>query len=102
MLDFIKKGAYIGAGLAVMTTEKIQEVVSDLVKTGGISEQEGKKAVADLVAKSRQARLDLEANIESKMTNFLQRWNVPTRAEFNSLEARLEALRQSMEKPPKG
>ncbi len=37
MLDFLKKGALIGVGLVALTTEKIEEAVSEIVRRGELS-----------------------------------------------------------------
>ena len=37
---------WLGAGLAVMTTEKIEAVVAELIKKGQLSEKEGKELAA--------------------------------------------------------
>ncbi|MBP1716425.1 MAG: hypothetical protein H6Q42_4628, partial [Deltaproteobacteria bacterium] len=41
MLDFLKRTIWIGAGLAAMTAEKIEETVKEIVNRGHMSEKEG-------------------------------------------------------------
>ncbi|MBM4271869.1 MAG: hypothetical protein FJ139_06935 [Deltaproteobacteria bacterium] len=56
MLDFIRKMTLAGAGLAIMTTEKIQEMMDELVKKGQMTEKEAKDAVCKLGIVSRTYR----------------------------------------------
>lgn len=98
MFDVLKKMIWLGAGLAVMTTEKIEETVAEIVKKGQLSEKEGKELVAELVEKSKKAQKELKEKVEKIITEALQRLNIPTRKEVEELEARLERLEKQAEK----
>jgi poly(hydroxyalkanoate) granule-associated protein len=92
MLDYIRKMTLAGAGLAIMTTEKIQELMEELVKKGEMTEKEAREAVSDFVEKSRQARKDLEDKIEQMAKDLLNRMNIPTRKEIDEIKERLASL----------
>jgi polyhydroxyalkanoate synthesis regulator phasin len=64
MLEFVKKAVLIGAGLAVLTTEKIEEAVQEIVQKGELTEKEGKDLIADLVAKSKGLKKEWGDRIE--------------------------------------
>ena len=98
MLDLLKRVVWIGAGLAVLTKEKIEETVREIVKKGHLSEQEGKELINDLVEKSKKAKKDLRENIETTLQEILQRLNIPTRKDVEELKARLERLEKAAEK----
>jgi polyhydroxyalkanoate synthesis regulator phasin len=85
MLDYIRKMTLAEAGLAIMTTEKIQEM----------TEKEAREAVSEFVEKSKQARRDLEDKIEQMATGLLNRMNMPTRKEFEEIKERLTRLEES-------
>jgi polyhydroxyalkanoate synthesis regulator phasin len=95
MLDYIRKMTLAGAGLAIMTTEKIQEMMEELVKKGEMTEKEAREAVSEFVEKSKQARRDLEDKIEQMATGLLNRMNMPTRKEFEEIKERLTRLEKS-------
>lgn len=97
MLDFIRKMTMAGAGLAIMTTEKIQEFADELVKKGEITEKEAKEAVNEYVEKSKQAKKDLEGKMEQWVTGFLNRMNIPTRKELDEIKERLARLEKAGE-----
>ncbi len=92
MFDLLKKTIWLGAGLAVMTTEKIEEAVAEIVKKGQLSEKEGKELVADLVEKSKKARKELGEKVEKIIDKTLQKLNIPSRKEMEELRARVEQL----------
>lgn len=97
MLDFIRKRTLAGAGLAIVTTEKIQEFADDLVKKGELTEKEAREAVNEYVEKSKQAKKDLEGKMEQWVTGFLNRMNIPTRKELDEIKERLARLEKAGE-----
>jgi len=97
MLDFIRKRTLAGAGLAIVTTEKIQEFADDLVKKGEMTEKEAREAVNEYVEKSKQAKKDLEGKMEQWVTGFLNRMNIPTRKELDEIKERLARLEKADE-----
>jgi poly(hydroxyalkanoate) granule-associated protein len=92
MLDYIRKITLAGAGLAIITTEKIQEMMDDLVKKGEMTEKEAREVINEFIEKSKQARRDLEEKVEKTITAFLNRMNIPTRKELDEIKERLERL----------
>jgi polyhydroxyalkanoate synthesis regulator phasin len=97
MLDFIRKMTLAGAGLAIVTTEKIQELAAELVKKGEMTEKEAREAVNEYVEKSKQAKKDLEGKMEQWVAGFLNRMNIPTRKELDEIKERLARLEKTGE-----
>jgi polyhydroxyalkanoate synthesis regulator phasin len=98
MFEFIKKAIFIGAGLASMTAEKIEEAVEEIVKKGEISEKQGKELIQDLKEKSGKAKKDFGERIDKVVNDTLQKLNIPTRTEVEELRARIEQLEKAAEK----
>ncbi|HAJ27143.1 MAG TPA: hypothetical protein DCG53_07860 [Syntrophus sp. (in: bacteria)] len=99
MFDALRKAVLFGAGLAVMTTEKMKDFADELVKRGEMSEKEAREALKDWMEKSKQARRDIEEKTESAVNNVLNRMNIPSRSELDELKERLAKLEQT--KKPK-
>jgi poly(hydroxyalkanoate) granule-associated protein len=97
MLEFLRKITLAGAGLAIMTTEKIQEAMDELVKKGELTEKEAREAVNEYVEKSKQAKKDLESKIEQWVSDCLNRMNIPTRKELDEIKQRLALLEKQGE-----
>jgi polyhydroxyalkanoate synthesis regulator phasin len=95
MLEFIKKAVFIGAGLASMTAEKIEEAVAEIVRKGEISEKQGRDLVQDLKERSGKARKDLGEKVEKMIEEALQKLKIPTRKEIDELKARVEQLEKA-------
>ncbi len=98
MLEFLKRTIWIGAGLAAMTAEKIEETVKEIVKKGDISEKEGRELIDDLIEKSKKAKKDLGERVESVVQETLQCLKIPTRKEVEALKARIEELEKALAK----
>ena len=95
MFDYIRKMTLAGAGLAIITTEKIQEMMDDLVKKGEMTEKEARETVNEYVEKSKQAKRDLEDKVEQMITGLLNRMNIPTRKEIEEIKERLARLEKT-------
>jgi polyhydroxyalkanoate synthesis regulator phasin len=98
MFELFKKTIWLGAGLAVMTTEKIEEAVAEIVKKGQLSEKEGRELAADLVEKSKKAKKELGEKVEKIINKTLQKLNIPSRKEMEELSARVDRLEKGAEK----
>ncbi len=92
MFEFIKKMIFIGAGLASMTAEKIEEAVAEIVKRGEISEKQGRELVQELKERAGKSRKELGERVEKMIEEALQKLKIPTRKEIEDLRARLERL----------
>ena len=96
MQDFIKRAILMGAGLALVTTEKMKEAVDELVKKGELSENEARETLEDLKEKSQQVKKDWEEKIEEIIGRAMGRMNIPTRKELEELKTRLAKLEKSL------
>jgi polyhydroxyalkanoate synthesis regulator phasin len=98
MFEFIKKAIFIGAGLASMTAEKIEEAVNEIVKKGDLTEKQGKELFLDLKERSAKAKKELGEKIDKIVKDALQKLHIPTRKEVEELKARIEQLEKAAEK----
>src|SRR4030042_1338257 len=92
MFDFIKKAVFIGAGLASMTAEKIEEAVKEIVNKGDLAEKQGRELLQDLKKRSTKARKELGERIDKIVKDALSRINMPTRRDIEELKARIHPL----------
>ncbi|HSR11868.1 MAG TPA: hypothetical protein VLS90_10530, partial [Thermodesulfobacteriota bacterium] len=90
MMDFVKKAIFIGAGLAAMTAEKIEESVEEFVKKGELSEKQGRELVQELLDRSSKIRKEMGERVDRLIQESLNRLNLPSRKEVDELKARIE------------
>ncbi len=98
MFEFIKKAIFIGAGLASMTADKIEETVNEIVKKGDLTEKQGRELIQELKERSTKVRKELAEKIEKIVNDTLQKLNIPTRKEIEELQERIERLEKAGEK----
>ncbi len=92
MLDAIHKMFLAGVGLAAMTKDKIDEHVKELVEKGKLTEKEGREIAEDMLKKSKQAKDDLEKQVEKQVQQTLQTLQIASKEDVEKLEARIEKL----------
>jgi len=92
MLDSIHKMFLAGVGLAAMTKDKIDEHIKELVEKGRLTEKEGREIAEDMLKKSKQAKEDLEKQVEKLVQQTLDTLNVASKEDIEKLTARIEKL----------
>ena len=92
MLDSIHKMFLAGVGFAAMTKDKINEHIKELVEKGKLTEKEGREMADDMLKKSKQAKEDLEKQVEKLVQKTLQAVQVASKKEVEELAARIEKL----------
>jgi len=92
MLDVIHKMFLAGVGLAAMTKDKIDEHIKELVEKGNLTEIEGRELAEDMLKKSKQAKEDLQKQVEKSVRQTLQTFQIASREDIEKLQARVEKL----------
>ena len=92
MLDTIHKMFLAGVGLAAMTKDKIDEHIKELVEKGKLTEKEGREIADEMLKKSKQAKDDLEKQVEKQVQQTLQALQIASKQDVEKLSARIEKL----------
>jgi polyhydroxyalkanoate synthesis regulator phasin len=92
MKDLIKKGLAIGLGLAVVSKEQIEKLVDELVKKGEVSSAESKDLINELFEKGETEKKELNSRIREQFQKLLNELNIPTKADLERLEQRIQEL----------
>ncbi len=96
MLEMLRKLGLYGIGLAVLTEEKIEEIVREAVKEGEITKEEGKEAISKLIDDSKKERMELNKNIKEQVKKGLEELGVPTKKDLSTLEKRIISLEKEI------
>ncbi|MBM9538251.1 phasin family protein [Desulfobulbus alkaliphilus] len=100
MKELMKNVVYAGIGAAFLTKEKIEELKSDLVEKGKMSQEEGKQFVDDLLSKSEKAKDQLDLWINRRVEEQVKQLNLATRDEIAELQRKVEELQIALNKKP--
>jgi len=96
MIENLKKLGIYGVGLALLTQEKIEELVKEASKEGKISKEDSKKAVKELIAASKKEKEKLNKSLKKEIQHILKEVGIPTRKDFASIESKLDALEKEI------
>ncbi|MCK5358785.1 MAG: hypothetical protein KAJ48_10350 [Elusimicrobiales bacterium] len=97
MEEFLKKAFNLGLGAFVVTKEKVEEVVDELVKKGELGHEEGKKLTEELMEKGVKTKKELESQIEKMVAKGMEKGNIATQKELDSLKAEIKKLNEELQ-----
>ncbi len=96
MKEMLKNVLYAGIGAAFLTKEKIEELKSDLIEKGKLSQDEGKQFVDDLLRKSEKARDQLDLWINKRIEERINQLDLATKDEVAELQRKVEELQVAL------
>jgi len=92
MEKIIRKTLYTAVGIVAGTTERLQNVIDELVSKGRLSEEEGKKVVDDVVKNSEGKREEYEGRFRNIVDSVLSKLNLPQGDAYEKLSKRVKSL----------
>jgi polyhydroxyalkanoate synthesis regulator phasin len=98
MQDLLKKALSLGLGALLVSKDKIEDVVNELVKKGELGQEEGKNLVNELLEKGEASMNELEVKIEKVVKSVTEKLNLPTRKELDEIKSEIEQLKGKLNK----
>ncbi|UQZ33929.1 polyhydroxyalkanoate synthesis regulator [Paenibacillus sp. PK3_47] len=92
MSDLFKKAISLGVGLTIVSKEKVEKVVEELVKKGELAPSESKALIDRLVDRGEEERGAFKAAVQEQVQRVLKDLNVPGHNDIAGLEARIAVL----------
>ena len=106
MIDAIKKTLLAGVGAAVITKEKIESALGDLVRQGKISADDARIMAEKIADQGRHEYEELSQRLGEKFKEFTSRPNAEAQSRIDTLEARIRDLESKLAaadaRPPSG
>lgn len=102
MIDAFKKTLLAGLGAAVITKEKTEAALDDLVRQGKISTADARIMAEKIAEQGRHEFEELSARLSEKFKELAQRSDHKLLARIEVLEARVRSLEERLEvaRPP--
>jgi len=97
--DLMKRWMIAGLGLAVLTKEKVEEMVQELVRVGEVDGEESKQVARSLLKAAEEQRDELKRLVEQQVKRILAGAGMVTRDEYTALEERVKALEARFAEP---
>jgi polyhydroxyalkanoate synthesis regulator phasin len=92
MSDLFKKAVSLGWGLTVVSKEKVEKIVNDLVTRGELAPDESKALVNRLIERGEEEQGQFKSVIHEQVDRILKELHVPTGSDVTSLEKRIAVL----------
>lgn len=94
--DLFKKAISLGLGLTVVSKEKIENIVDDLVKRGELAPAESKALVNRLVERGEEEQSQIKKYIYEQVQRVLSELDVSKESDVVSLEQRIAVLEKKV------
>lgn len=85
MSDLFKKAISLGVGLTIVSKEKVEKVVDDLVKRGELAPSESKALVDRLIERGDEERGAFKSVVQEQVQRVLKELKVPVQADIATL-----------------
>jgi polyhydroxyalkanoate synthesis regulator phasin len=91
MIDLLKKAVSLGFGAAIVSKEKIEQVVDELVARGELGQSESRELVDSLLAKGEEQRNNITRIVQDQVKKVLNELDIATKQDLRDMEERLKA-----------
>jgi polyhydroxyalkanoate synthesis regulator phasin len=92
MFDLVKKAMFAGVGAAVVTKDKVEKSLQEMVDKGKMSADEAKDLTSKIVAAGEKETEQARNEATRLFTDMLNRAQVVTKDQMESLEKRVRDL----------
>lgn len=92
MIDLIRKTVLAGVGAAVLTKEKVEASLSDLVEKGRISADEAKATAEKIADDGKREFENVSKEVQKSVSDLLEQVGIGKKDKVDDLEKRLLAL----------
>lgn len=92
MKDFMRKGIAAGLGLAIISKERTEKVVQELVKKGEMTPAASKELLDKLISRGEQERQELDSILRERIKKVLRDQDIASQDDILRLERRIEML----------
>jgi poly(hydroxyalkanoate) granule-associated protein len=97
LLETARKVLLAGIGAVALAQEEIEEFVNKLIERGEIAERDGRKLMDELMEKRRKKTREAEEPLDERVEDLLDRMNVPTKADIETLSAKIAILTKKVD-----
>ena len=97
LTDLARKVMLATVGAVALAQEEAEAFIKKLIDRGEIAEKDGRKMMDDLKDKRKKKTSEAEDEMESRVTQILERTGVPTKADIEALGDKITALTEKIE-----
>jgi polyhydroxyalkanoate synthesis regulator phasin len=98
MIESLKHTLYAGLGATVLTVEKIEASLQELVEKGKISADEAREAAKKISEESKKEFKDARSSLEKSFEEMLGKAPVARSKDIEAINKRLDSIEKSIAK----
>jgi len=98
MENIFKNFLYTGVGVVSYATDKFKSTINDLIKSGKLSSEEGKKIMDDFVNQSEERKIEYESQFKAAVEKTLNSFKFAKSEDVENLKKRVEILEELIAK----
>ena len=98
LVEQLKRWAATGLGIALLTKERAEAMISELVRRGEISPEEGKDLFDSPLRRAQEEKDELQRRIDAAVRRVIESAGVASREDVRRLEDRLARLEARLER----
>ena len=95
--DLARKVMLASIGAVSLAQEEAEAFIQKLIERGEIAEKDGRTLMDDLREKRKKRMAETEAELEKRVAKILDRMNVPTKSDFETLSESIASLTQKVD-----
>ncbi|NWH06730.1 phasin family protein [Desulfobacter latus] len=98
MLESIKNTLLSGVGMALRSKKEIETFAKEFAEQSEMNQKEAKDFLEECKKRYDDAKSGLDKKLEEVVESVLKRLDLPTREDVDTLNARIDALSEKIEK----
>jgi polyhydroxyalkanoate synthesis regulator phasin len=92
------KAMRLGLGAIILTKEKAESFIDEMVERGEISKDEAKQTLDEVMTKGEEYRAEVRAMAQEEIDSWKSRFGAVSRSEYDNLAARITELENKLTK----
>ncbi len=91
-MDIVKKAIFLGLGAIVMTQEKAEALVDELIKKGEVASTERYKAVDKLLKEADRQQKEFQDRVNETVRKTIAGMGLPTKSDWDDMSETLKRI----------
>lgn len=98
MLETLKNSLLTGVGMALRSKKEIEALAKEFAQQSEMNQKEARDFLEECKKRYDEAKSGLDKKVEEVVESVLKRLDLPTRADIDKLNSRIDELTEKIEK----
>jgi poly(hydroxyalkanoate) granule-associated protein len=97
LLEASRKVLLAGIGAVALAQDEIEDFINRLIERGEIAEKDGRKLMSEVMDRRKKTTHDAEEKMSKQVEEILDRLNVPTKGDIETLSEKIATLTKKVD-----